>query len=111
MSLKYVVLGFLMSSFLCVAEGNAWIPRECLKDCDSSCSHIPCGYVENENLDYSLMYLVSDSFFSAGVSSYQGTSTGPGPNGGYPGTPRGIYETNYVNRSIYPNSYMNEYRR
>jgi hypothetical protein len=33
--------------------------------------------------------------FSSGISSYQGTSTGPGPNGGYPGTPRGIYQTNY----------------
>jgi hypothetical protein len=33
--------------------------------------------------------------FSAGISSYQGTSTGPGPNGGYPGTPRGTYNTNY----------------
>lgn len=27
-------------------------------------------------------------------SSYQGTTTGPGPNGGYPGTPRGSYDTN-----------------
>ncbi len=44
--------------------------------------------------------------FSSGVSSYQGTSTGPGPNGGYPGTPRGNYTTKYVNPSIYPNSYL-----
>jgi hypothetical protein len=44
--------------------------------------------------------------FSSGISSYQGTSTGPGPNGGYPGTPHGIYPTNYVNTSIYPNIYM-----
>lgn len=44
--------------------------------------------------------------FTSGISSYQGTSTGPGPNGGYPGTPRGIYPTNYVDTSIYPNSYM-----
>lgn len=44
--------------------------------------------------------------FTSGISSYQGTSTGPGPNGGYPGTPRGIYQTNYVDNSIYPNSYM-----
>lgn len=36
--------------------------------------------------------------FSSGISSYQGTSTGPGPNGGYPGTPRGIYPTNYIPR-------------
>jgi hypothetical protein len=33
--------------------------------------------------------------FSSGISSYQGTSTGPGPNGGYPGTPRGVYKTRY----------------
>jgi hypothetical protein len=38
--------------------------------------------------------------FSSGISSYQGTSTGPGPNGGYPGTPRGFYKTRY---------YSNEY--
>lgn len=49
---------------------------------------------------------ISDDTFSAGISSYQGTSTGPGPNGGYPGAPRGIYPTNYVNTSIYPNTYM-----
>lgn len=30
---------------------------------------------------------------TTGQSSYQGTSTGPGPNGGYPGTPRGTYNT------------------
>lgn len=28
-------------------------------------------------------------------SSYSGTSTGPGPNDGYPGTPAGSYNTNY----------------
>ncbi len=44
--------------------------------------------------------------FSSGISSYQGTSTGPGPNGGYPGTPHGTYQTNYFNTSIYPNTYM-----
>lgn len=44
--------------------------------------------------------------FSGGVSSYQGTSTGPGPNGGYPGAPRGVYQTHYVDTSIYPNTYM-----
>ena len=27
-------------------------------------------------------------------SSYQGTTTGPGPNGGYPGSPRGAYNPN-----------------
>lgn len=48
--------------------------------------------------------------FSSGISSYQGTSTGPGPNGGYPGTPHGIYPTNYVDTSIYPNTYMENYR-
>ena len=36
--------------------------------------------------------------FSSGISSYQGTSTGPGPNGGYPGTPRGVYKTVYLGR-------------
>lgn len=36
--------------------------------------------------------------FSSGISSYQGTSTGPGPNGGYPGTPRGVYKTRYIPR-------------
>jgi hypothetical protein len=44
--------------------------------------------------------------FSSGISSYQGTSTGPGPNGGYPGTPRGIYPTRYFDTSIYPNTYI-----
>lgn len=39
----------------------------------------------------------SINFFSSGVSSYQGTSTGPGPNGGYPGTPHGTYQTDYYN--------------
>lgn len=54
--------------------------------------------------DFGRKFDNSDNFTS-GISSYQGTSTGPGPNGGYPGTPRGIYHTNYVNRSIYPNNY------
>ena len=53
------------------------------------------------HFDYS-----SDDYFSSGISSYQGTSTGPGPNGGYPGSPRGIYPTHYVDTSIYLNSYM-----
>lgn len=30
----------------------------------------------------------------SGASSYQGTTTGPGPNDGYPGTPKGSYNTN-----------------
>ncbi len=34
-----------------------------------------------------------DPSFS-GMSSYQGTTTGPGPNGGYPGSPRGSYNVN-----------------
>jgi|GEM_PF-4087187 len=38
--------------------------------------------------------------FSSGLSSYQGTSTGSGPNGGYTGTPRGTYETHYFNKSL-----------
>lgn len=49
--------------------------------------------------------------FTSGISSYQGTSTGPGLNGGYAGTPRGVYQTNYVDRSIYPNTYMKVYSR
>jgi hypothetical protein len=32
---------------------------------------------------------------SGQTSSYQGTTTGPGPNDGYPATPRGYYETQY----------------
>lgn len=32
---------------------------------------------------------------SGQTSSYQGTTTGPGPNDGYPATPRGYYETEY----------------
>jgi hypothetical protein len=41
-----------------------------------------------------------DPSFS-GMSSYQGTTTGPGPNGGYPGSPRGSYNTHrdYSTRS------------
>lgn len=30
---------------------------------------------------------------TTGTSSYQGTSTGPGPNDGYPGSPKGSYKT------------------
>lgn len=51
----------------------------------------------------------NSQFFSSGISSYQGTSTGPGPNGGYPGSPRGTYQTNYYDTSIYPNTYMRVY--
>jgi hypothetical protein len=29
--------------------------------------------------------------YGSGTSSYQGTTTGPGPNGGYPATPKGAY--------------------
>lgn len=35
--------------------------------------------------------------FNTGTSSYQGTTTGPGPNDGYPGAPRGSYNTNSSN--------------
>lgn len=52
----------------------------------------------------------NSSNFSTGISSYQGTSTGPGPNGGYPGAPHGIYPTNYIDTSIYPNTYMQTQR-
>lgn len=37
----------------------------------------------------------SGSMMDSGSSSYQGTTSGPGPNGGYPATPRGSYETDY----------------
>lgn len=55
---------------------------------------------------YSGVRYDNSDYFTTGISSYQGTSTGPGPNGGYPGTPRGSYQTNYIDRTIYPNSYM-----
>lgn len=42
--------------------------------------------------------------FNGGISSYQGTSTGPGPNGGYPGSPRGTYKT-YYNAAAHPINY------
>lgn len=58
----------------------------------------------NDPSRFGQRYDNSDNF-SSGISSYQGTSTGPGPNGGYPGAPRGIYPTNYVDTSIYPNTY------
>ena len=32
------------------------------------------------------------AFEETSPSSYQGTTTGPGPNGGYPGSPKGSYE-------------------
>jgi len=34
------------------------------------------------------------SMDDSGMSSYQGTTTGPGPNDGYPATPRGSYDAN-----------------
>lgn len=43
--------------------------------------------------------------FSSGVSSYQGTTTGPGPNSGYSATPHGVYETNYYNPYSSPRAY------
>lgn len=44
-----------------------------------------------------------DPSFS-GMSSYQGTTTGPGPNGGYPGTPRGSYNV-YEDYSTRPHNF------
>jgi len=35
-----------------------------------------------------------DHMDSSGSSSYQGTTTGPGPNDGYPSTPAGSYQAN-----------------
>lgn len=63
------------------------------------------GNSSNRHINFGKRFDNSDNFTS-GVSSYQGTSTGPGPNGGYPGTPHGIYQTNYYDTSIYPNTYM-----
>lgn len=51
----------------------------------------------------------NSSYFSSGISSYQGTSTGPGPNGGYPGTPKGVYPTNYYPPSSSPAPYTHTY--
>lgn len=68
--------------------------------------HMTGGYRDSSGaIHFGRSFDNSDNF-SSGISSYQGTSTGPGPNGGYPGTPRGTYPTNYVDTSIYPNSYM-----
>lgn len=49
----------------------------------------PAGYSSSHNGAGAM------SDYSSGTSSYQGTSTGPGPNDGYPGSPRGSYNTNY----------------
>ncbi len=46
--------------------------------------------IQNNQSDEGLLTLEDSS-----PSSYQGTTTGPGPNGGYPGSPRGTY--NVVN--------------
>lgn len=66
--------------------------------------HTSCYYLNHYYKDHSgnfnsdaylhRRYELSDNF-SGGISSYQGTSTGPGPNGGYPGAPRGTYKTRY----------------
>lgn len=47
--------------------------------------------------NYDRMNMSTDT----GDSSYQGTTTGPGPNGGYPGAPRGTYNPNTTNPSNY----------
>lgn len=68
--------------------------------------HMTGGYRDSSgSIHFGRSFDNSDNF-SSGISSYQGTSTGPGPNGGYPGTPRGTYPTHYIDTSIYPNSYM-----
>ncbi len=43
--------------------------------------------------------------YTSGISSYPGTSTGPGISNGYHGTPKGIYSTDsrYYDRNIRPN--------
>ncbi|MFI0434874.1 MAG: hypothetical protein ACH350_03975 [Parachlamydiaceae bacterium] len=64
------------------------------------------GYRGNDGFTHFTVGLNDINYITSGISSYQGTSTGPGPNGGYPGAPRGIYQTHYVDTSIYPNSYM-----
>lgn len=64
----------------------------------------------NGNIHFGRKFDNSDNFTS-GISSYQGTSTGPGPNGGYPGAPRGIYETNYITHPTYNNSYRQVHLR
>lgn len=46
--------------------------------------------IQNDQSNDSLITMEDSS-----PSSYQGTTTGPGPNGGYPGSPRGTY--NVVN--------------
>ena len=68
--------------------------------------HMSGGYRSvNGNAHYTSRIDLPDDF-NAGISSYQGTSTGPGPNGGYPGTPHGVYRTRYIDNSIAPNSFI-----
>lgn len=56
----------------------------------------------------------SDNYLSD-MSSYQGTTTGPGPNGGYPAAPRGNYQTNYDSNThdwnAHSNNNHNTYQR
>lgn len=51
--------------------------------------------------------------YTSGVSSYPGTSTGPGISNGYSGTPKGTYSTDsrYYDRNIRPNPDAYYYRR
>jgi len=69
-------------------------------------SHVNGGYKRSDGYIHLGRSFDNSDNFSSGISSYQGTSTGPGPNGGYPGAPHGTYPTHYVDTSIYPNSYM-----
>lgn len=114
MKFKCLIFCYLVS-FATLKEVEAWIPRSQdsfhIQNCEYS-SYERNGRADSEfdRIYYSTSY-DNTANFSSGISSYQGTSTGPGPNGGYPGAPRGVYETNYIDHTIYPNTYMNIYRR
>lgn len=57
------------------------------------------GYSSNWNKATTTQNPEPVTEYSSGTSSYQGTTQGPGPNGGYPGTPKGSYNTHYYNSS------------
>lgn len=80
----FVLAAFILSSSLPIAgyaarqEENP-LPKE--EECVAWNESAPEGKNDSETL------AMEDS----SPSSYQGTTTGPGPNGGYPGSPRGSY--------------------
>lgn len=75
----------LTANFPSSAKAQAYQPANYTSEIMTSDS----GMLYREyHRDYSDMY-------NSDQSSYQGTTTGPGPNGGYPGAPRGSYKTNY----------------